>query len=610
MKLSELTAYAEEKLHIREQHQWIDFPGFSVLTEPVTGKWIALLMRQWDYESGRELERCDLKCGQEALPENGAPYLTKPFRMKGKQWVGVRFDDTTDAETVCRLLDRAAGSTQRGYTIVLDELPARLNAPYADTPLLFTGAALEAVDPKTPDRILEMRKLYEYGDGSFIQKNKNFYRQGKFMEDYTDNAPWIGEYRRYFPTYHDLNLPQLRGYFTWRTWARKDDFRPTAEAFAYIYLYELLYGIGTASPEDTLHKLAAFEKGYLDIGCGDENMRKNLRRWMLEYAVLHDLPPETARRYADPALIEQDEALATLRAPEPQTDEALFDALCVFAGEKLRQSPVVTGNVERGRRLFAALWRTVISRYGAQFFTECFGEPATRPWRPLSNAVYREETKHAPCTYELDACRSYECRDGFWRERRYDPLLFVRDRFMALLHEGDRRFRKYLKTGHYLREKPDEAWAAPYAEAAIDADRATEREAARPKITLDLTGLERIRRDAAVTRDSLLTEAELAEAVEPAAPPREEPTPAPREQAAFDGLDAQHLQILLTLLRGESPTEQIRSRRLMPAIVADTINEAFLDEIGDSVVACDGGELSLVEDYREDLERILGGTEP
>ena len=46
----------------------------------------------------------------------------------------------------------------------------------------------------------------------------------------------------------------------------------------------------------------------------------------------------------------------------------------------------------------------------------------------------------------------------------------------------------------------------------------------------------------------------------------------------------------------------------MASVVADTINEAMYDEIGDSVVECDGDDLTLVEDYREDLEFILGGN--
>ena len=46
----------------------------------------------------------------------------------------------------------------------------------------------------------------------------------------------------------------------------------------------------------------------------------------------------------------------------------------------------------------------------------------------------------------------------------------------------------------------------------------------------------------------------------------------------------------------------------MPSLEADAINEAFLEEIGDTVLLCEDDKLFLVDDYREDLERILGGT--
>ena len=68
------------------------------------------------------------------------------------------------------------------------------------------------------------------------------------------------------------------------------------------------------------------------------------------------------------------------------------------------------------------------------------------------------------------------------------------------------------------------------------------------------------------------------------------------------------LTILQTLLRGETAEGQIRSAHLMPALVVDTINEAFYDEIGDNILEYDGNEISLIEDYREDVAAILGGN--
>ena len=60
-------------------------------------------------------------------------------------------------------------------------------------------------------------------------------------------------------------------------------------------------------------------------------------------------------------------------------------------------------------------------------------------------------------------------------------------------------------------------------------------------------------------------------------------------------------------MRGEPVAGLIRQNALMPSVVADAINEALVDEIGDSGLMCEGDEITLIEDYREDLELLLEG---
>ena len=321
MELSSLAGYARDKHHLREERKWPAFPSFSALTDPETGEWFALLMREWDGEAGLELQRCDLKCGREALRDCRAPCLTRPFRMKGENWVGIELENA-DPETVFRLLDRAVSAgRQRGFMVVLaSRLPQQEPPPSAPAP-----------QPDIPDKLPQMARLYRFGD-TFREKCENFCRQGKFMEDYEDDAPWDGALQRYFPTYHDLNLRQLRGYFTWRAGVRRGEFAPAPASMAYIYLYELLNGIGASGPDDALRKMRDFEAGFLDPGIGDPDIRKNLRRWMLEYAVLQNLPPEQALACADPIVVRKDNALAALRNPREAPDEAVFSALCYFEG--------------------------------------------------------------------------------------------------------------------------------------------------------------------------------------------------------------------------------------------------------------------------------------
>ena len=184
MELSELTAYAGEKFHMREQRKWADFPGFSVLADPHTGKWVALLMRQWDFDTGMEIQRCDLKCGRQVLSERPEPYLSLPFRMRGKEWVGVIFDGSTEPDAIFRLFDRAVyAAEERGYTIVLDTPPTKPVVVYPETALPAAGTSFTAAIPDVPERIRGMLRLYEREDNSFSRKCGNFYRQGKFMEE-------------------------------------------------------------------------------------------------------------------------------------------------------------------------------------------------------------------------------------------------------------------------------------------------------------------------------------------------------------------------------------------------------------------------------------------
>ena len=652
MQLAELAAYADEKYHIQEEYKWADFPGFSVLTDPATGRWAALLMRQWDEESGRMIERCDLKCGQQSLTVLHKPYLSPPLRMRGQKWLGIIFNESTEPAVVRRLFDRALTSgEQRGYTLMLaSQLPTPPRRPctesrpdlthtaagiYRDTLLPFSDSTYLPRGGLIPEKLREMSRLYEYGRESLEMKAKNFVRQARFMEDYEDDYPWEGELNCYFPAYHDLTVRQLRGYFSWRAKVRKGFFGPLPVSAAYLYVYELLNGIGADSPEDALRKLKAFEAGFPDAGQGDARMRTNLTHWMTEYAVLNDVPPETARQFADPALLKRDNALMILKCAAERRDEDVFYALCRLSGKKLNESPVFLQDLPRGIRLFAEVWRKAAEAFrerGEDLFALCFGSPKTVRWMPLTNALYLPGDPPAERDYALTGCRRFFCRGGDWFTEAYDPQYFDKNRLRGLLHEADRRLRKYLKTGRYLKEDPADAWAGPITEAVIEEDRRAIREAARPKITLDLSGLDRIRRDAVTTRESLLSEEErLAweEEAPPASPVPEAPdasalsmvapnapnlpTKAPASpdlppNASDLPLDPLQFRILRTLLAGKSPADLIRVNRLMPSLVADTVNELLYDEIGDTVLVCENESLSLVEDYREELEQLLGGT--
>lgn len=607
MELTELTAYAEEKYNIQEQHKWTDFPGFSVLCNPHTGQWIALLMRQWDMDTGTQIESCDLKCGRRSLTEFSRAYLALPLRMKGQKWINIVFDDRTESEIVYRLFDRAVNiEEQKGCTIVLDAFKPAGEKTWQDTLLPFKGSSYRPLNEAPPEKLRKMKHLFNYGKESMEAKAKNFYQQGKYMQGYEDDFPWEGDFSCYYPTYHDMTTNQLRGYFTWRAHIRKGDFFPIPTSAAYLYVYELLNGIGATSPEDSLEKLRLFEIGYLDSGIGDKRMRQNLRRWMMEYAVVHNLPPELSREFADPELLKKDAALTTLQNPKDYSDEEVFKALCCFAGKRQAESPVIVKEPAKGMHLFSEAWRRAVSGFKKEdkdLFAICFGKRSIRQWYPLSNAVYWQQKRQLDREYMLDENRIYRCRNGLWQVEAYEKLNYDREVFYGFLHETDLWLRRYLKTGRYLRAREEDKWAERFVGCVIENDRLAAAKAVKPKITIDLSGLERIREDALTTQNSLLTEEDISDAEEVLSSSEEESVmPA---DSSFQPFNPLHVQLLRAFLRGESGTDILRANHLMPSVVADEINEELFDEFGDSIVVCEKDRITLVEDYKKELTYLL-----
>lgn len=478
-----------------------------------------------------------------------------------------------------------------------------------------------------PEQIRRMRNLYQHGDGSFRQQRKNFYVQGKFMENYEDNAPWDGEIYEYWPSYYKLSLAQLRGYFTWRTELRKGNYRKHCDSFVLMYLSELVNEIGTTSAKESFLKIQDFEKNYIDAGLCSGYIQYNIQQWMFEFAVVNGLAPEIACRYADREMLERDAGIEILHNPKAYSDQEVFDALCIFAGEQTAKSKLIQLHGAEAISLFAAMWRLIQAQYrrnGKDIFRICFGRRGAHSWYPLNGTLYYEKQKREEITYELNSSRFYRFKRGEWRECGYQMFYFDKRLLTGLLKETDRRLRLYLKTGHPLKERKEAAWAVPYIEAVIEADRKAKLEAARPKISIDFSGLDKIRKDALETQSNLLTEEEnpaaavdnaLCKNSDASMPPE---SAVPTEPSSTDirdstsipsgislPLDDMQIQLLQMLLRGEPVQELIAAQHGMPSVIADAINEALFDLIGDMVVECDGETITIIEDYREDIINIL-----
>ena len=114
-----------------------------------------------------------------------------------------------------------------------------------------------------------------------------------------------------------------------------------------------------------------------------------------------------------------------------------------------------------------------------------------------------------------------------------------------------------------------------------------------------MSRLGEIRRDAAVTRDSLIVEEENV-----FAGPEVQPEPA-SSAPADTPFDPDEYFFLHALLYGEEWRSRLKERHIQLSMLADSINEKMMDLIGDTVIEFAGDTPEIIEDYTEDLREMI-----
>ncbi|MBM6785984.1 TerB N-terminal domain-containing protein [Collinsella tanakaei] len=527
---------------------------------------------------------------------------------------------------------------------------------YTSEPILTTARQMATY---LPDRYREMRAISRWqqdGDGSrgrWLSEAELFYRQGVFMEDFEDDCPYHGTFKSFYPTYNAMSDRQLRGYFTWRAAVRRGSIEETSLSFAYVYLYELLCGIGVADPLDGFGKFKAFWDAYRAFA---PEIDRYARVWLQDYVVYHGLDPQLV---ADQKNVAFDRLLIGLQAV---TEIALARPQAAVRGKKSAKAsgallPVDAGFEDRMLRAVDALstYRIGASRmYREQpeglrhvacatyvqlvryydkhrkcgLIESLFGSRARLPYTMFASAVFFAKTPHPDAVVDLTPLSRFTCEGGLWTCERVHGSRSRSSKLGEAMRAVDRLMRMRKGCAHQLKDEKIPRYLEQIIEREIDAWELWERSHAPRRIDIDLTKLSGIRSAAAETREALLIDEERedvppaeSDQAEPATEPaatREVPSaprapvagPAPAQEAhdAADGsspfppAQAAYLRALLA----NDPQARAESVRETPEdLLVDAINEMAFDLIGDTVVEFGESGPTVVEDYREDLEELL-----
>lgn len=518
---------------------------------------------------------------------------------------------------------------------------------YQDEPILITAAQMANF---TPPKYREMRKLAK--DLFYESEARIFYEQGRFMEDYTDTYQYNGEFQKYYPTYQSMTDQQLRGYFSWRTKVRNGTIERTSLSFVFVYIYELLNQIGVSSAEEGYYALKGFWQAYKDI---DPKINHYIKLWLKDYVIYHGLDKSLLDDFSDNHF---DNKILTLINYKAHNTDEVFSALNSLSSYNLENSRFFKLHADDVKSVVYNVFGELTEYYNKNrknsIIDKFFGNIVTSQYMMFNSAVFYNREVHKDCVYEINDVYKYICKNGNWTCERF---FFYRDKnkhigellkAIDFLMRQKYDFKSTLKVDKLTKIYQDIILKE------IDKVLENKRKKAIPKIEIDVSKLQSIRKSALETQKKLIVE-------ENDEIPFQQPKPTPKDDAPYDllawmeaeelkkndlvamskevnktnysvltekvdknnyveaseetseivaaGLSSAEYEFLKCLLYGKNYSDLLKSNGLMLSVLVDSINEKLFDTFSDTVLIFDGDKPDLIEDYEEELKEIIKSGE-
>ena len=443
-----------------------------------------------------------------------------------------------------------------------------------------------ASDP-VRQRFFDMRSLA--GSNPFARNDADlFYKQAKYMEDFTDDYQGNEPFINYCPYYQQMGYEQLRTYFTWRARARGGEMPQTSLSYLYLYIYELLSQVGAEGPSGGLNKLMTVWTAGRDW---EPSLDTYLPQWLKDYHICYELPGGFAefvesfglRRYYREAFFTTDDLL-------------LWNGVSGY--DVTKSKFFQAGNDTLLYDCFAAVLQAVRAS-GVVFERLLLYNAVKVPWRPFQNALARVPHKQPDRRVDMPGGETYICKDGNWtatlpiRNAGQKELVgyIIKKTEACLRHAVNYTFK--IQADASVPFLPQELFTSVGAtiERAV---REFYADLTRTVVTVDHTNLARIRKEALGTQEKLtVPEAESGQPAPLLLPATPEPArgDTPRTPQTVES------EALAVLLEGAKTLKQFAGERgVMPEILADSINEKAVDYFGDNLLDDD---MAIYDEYKD-----------
>lgn len=145
-----------------------------------------------------------------------------------------------------------------------------------------------AADPPTPaSSVLPPTSVPPSFDGvRYYSREQQFVMRARELAWHTEPEAPFAPFKTYWPTYDSMTVPQVKWYFYWREEVRSGRYRDTDLSYLFLYLYELINGIGWSSPVQGRELMTGVWQAYRGRY---PKLDAYLREWLFDFSLVHGL---------------------------------------------------------------------------------------------------------------------------------------------------------------------------------------------------------------------------------------------------------------------------------------------------------------------------------
>ncbi|MGN0690976.1 MAG: TerB N-terminal domain-containing protein [Oscillospiraceae bacterium] len=468
---------------------------------------------------------------------------------------------------------------------------------YSDEPIIRTASNLPNF---VPEKITEFKENFSKREYLGYSNSKKFYVMGKYMEDFEDSFDRHKSYFCYFPTYSQMDVKQLRTYFTWRTKVRKGIIEETSLSYVYLYMYELINLIGVKSAEEAFYALKSLYEGYYPI---DKSIKRYYRKWAAEMVIYYDMPVNLLEGILD---LEYENAANTLIDFKKRSDDELFSAITRISS----YNPEKSAFCKKYHDDFSAVAAAVYRKWAEYCDLRCkrslserlFGVKLKFRVYFFDDAVFFDNGSDIDREYVVNENHRYFCTDGKYFAEKYELSGKKNAELGAVIRETDRLMRIEYGFDKELSSELDSKTLVKLITGEIKSFIEEKRKREARIVRIDTSQLLGIRRDADIIRDKLMTDEDKSDDSEITENISEETSDISDDASPLDENENKFLRLMLS---GGDFSAFASENHLMVSVLCDSINEKLFDMFGDTVIEYIGDEPSVIEDYEEELKGIV-----